>query len=72
MVHELSQHTSHLDFEAEVVCTNVLPSFQMSCVGHHFHISRLQAEELLLEADKDGSYLIRDSESVKASVLCLL
>ncbi|XP_020611066.1 phosphatidylinositol 3,4,5-trisphosphate 5-phosphatase 2-like isoform X2 [Orbicella faveolata] len=45
----------------------------MSFAWHHPSISRLRAEELLLSSGKDGSFIIRDSESVSnAHVLCLL
>jgi len=39
----------------------------------HCGISRLQAEQLLLAAKQDGSYLIRESETIAgAYTLCLL
>ena len=46
---------------------------RMSFPWHFGNISRLRAEELLLNAKKNGSFLIRDSESIpNAHVLCLL
>jgi len=39
----------------------------------HRGISRLQAEQLLLAAKQDGSYLIRESETISgAYTLCML
>lgn len=40
---------------------------------YHRDISRVHAEDLLARAGRDGSYLVRDSESVPgAYALCLL
>ncbi|GFR86334.1 phosphatidylinositol-3,4,5-trisphosphate 5-phosphatase 2 [Elysia marginata] len=46
---------------------------RMSALFFHRGISRLHSEELLLQEGADGSFLVRDSESVTgAYVLCLL
>uniref|UniRef100_A0A7N5ZRR4 phosphatidylinositol-3,4,5-trisphosphate 5-phosphatase n=1 Tax=Anabas testudineus TaxID=64144 RepID=A0A7N5ZRR4_ANATE len=43
------------------------------CAWYHRDISRVHAEDLLARAGKDGSYLVRDSESVPgAYALCLI
>ncbi|XP_028840301.1 SH2 domain containing 1A duplicate a [Denticeps clupeoides] len=40
---------------------------------YHRHISKTEAEKLLGEMDKDGSYLIRDSETVPGTYcICVL
>lgn len=45
----------------------------MSFPWHHPNISRLRAEQLLLSSDKNGAFIIRDSETLpNAHVLCLL
>jgi len=50
--------------------SNAAPNYT-NCV--HRAISRLQAEKLLLAATQDGSFLIRESETVDgAYTLCLL
>ena len=57
-----------------VLCLQaVVKEGRMSLSCHHRGISRLKAENLLLESNEDGRFLVRDSETIiGAYTLCVL
>lgn len=53
----------HVSVAAEWLC------YKMSSnrIWYHKHIGRMETEKLLMESRDDGSFLIRDSDTVKGA-----
>lgn len=65
----LDEYNTHLTKGSGLVTAVIMAV----ATWYHRDISRVHAEDLLARAGRDGSYLVRDSESVPgAYALCLL